>query len=161
MRLALAACFAAFAITASAAAQPAPRQVAPNVAAAQAALRNASIAGVWDVAPLPPGRLTLTPGANGELTGTFEIGAERTPCFGQHQGSQFVILCRMYAATVMFSAKAVQDPPVATQRSIAPPVAAPGGNRRLIGTEYFCGFALSGQEAPNCLEGPFSGVPAS
>ena len=165
MRRTLAACLAAALIVSSAAAQPAQRQVqvAPGVASAQQlAAQNANIAGAWDVLPLPPGRLTLTPGANGLLNGTFDTSGGPVPCLGQWSGSQFVIQCRMSSAAVIFSAKAVQDSPVATQRRALDPVVGPlGTNRRLVGKQYFCGFGLSGQEAPNCLEVPLTGTPAS
>ena len=165
MRHLLAACLATASIVASAAAQPAPRQVqvAPGVATAQQlASQSADIAGSWDVLPLPPGRLTLSPGANGVLTGTLDTSGGAAPCMGQWRGSQFVIQCRMSSAAVIFSAKAVQDPPVATQRrALGPGTTALGNNRRLVGKQSFCGLGLSGQEAPNCLEVPLTGTPAS
>ena len=163
MRRILAVCVAAVSIVASAAAQSPPRQPMAGVATAQQlANQPASIAGAWNVLPLPPGRLTLSTGANGVLTGTFDSGGGAGPCQGQWSGAQFVIQCRTSSAAVIFAAKAVHDPPVATQRRAIGPAATPlGSNRRLIGSQFFCGFGLSGQEAPNCLEVPLTGTPAS
>ena len=164
MRRILAASLAAALIVSSAAAQPAPNQAATGVATTrQLASQPADIAGSWNVLPLPPGRLSLMPQSNGVLTGTFDTGGTSVvPCEGQWSGAQFVIQCRMNAAAVIFAAKAVQGPRLATQRRAAGSVASPwAADRRLVGKQYFCGFGLSNQDAPNCLEVPLTGSPAS
>ena len=162
MRSTLAACLSAALIVSSAAAQPAPNHATVGVATARPlATQPADIAGSWTVGPLPPGLLSLSPQANGVLTGTLDTGgANVVPCEGQWSGSQFVIQCRMNEAAAIFAAKAIQGPRLAAR--IAPgSVASPWvADRRLVGKQYFCGFGLTGQEAPNCLEVPLTGSPA-
>ena len=128
------------------------QDVAPNATAAQAAIPGQSVLdGSWAVLPLVPGTLTLSTGANGNLSGTLSAGSYNVACRGQYHGLGFFVMCDVPGTPVVFTANAEVEQPVATQRGRVR-----AGRARLRGRTY---LAQPSAQGMSVIEGVFLGEP--